>query len=298
MSIVLNYKCISKSIIEDKDFKRWISNIEIALSHYIKELNIKELRQFKESSFGIILEGSSNIGIIVMKLIPPQINRYQNEKRAYKLLSKKIMCPVIQFDDSINMILMKHCGKRIDSELVDEIIIKDFFLSVKENLLPFVHSDYSSSFPSYHDMLSKKMNNMMNNSIIEQHIRNAVTLYDRYFSMSPLFFLHGDLHYGNILILGDCIRAVDPIGYIAPEAFEYARFIGSELDKSMTCLSKYKTEEILSKWLVVFSTFCDNILEALYIDVAFRMHNTLIEFSSSYSFDRWLKIISFLERFL
>ena len=300
MSIALNYNCLCKNIIDDDNFRIWASNVDIGLSCYLKEFEIVEINQIMDSAFGILLEGKSNVGRIVCKLIPPQTGRYHNEKLSYQLLSKKFMCPVIRFDDTINMILMKHCGKRIEGELIDKKCLNNFFLTVKDNFLPLSSLHQYSSFSSYYSILVSKLHNPLNNTNdhIEHHIIQAVNMYNEYFSSTPLFLIHGDLHYGNILLLDDCIRAVDPIGYIAPEAFEYVRFIGSELDKNLNYSSTYPMSEILSRWLNFFNPYCYNILEALYIDLVFRMHNTIIETSSIYSIDRWLYIISYLERFL
>ena len=95
----------------------------------------------------------------------------------------------------------------------------------------------------------------------------------------------------TFLVLNNTIKAIDPIGYIAPYEIEYARYIGTELELLVdSCCEEY----VHSKWqdmLSFFGKLSPLIYDALFIDVVFRMHNATFEGVDDKLVSRCLKVL-------
>jgi hypothetical protein len=85
--------------------------------------------------------------------------------------------------------------------------------------------------------------------------------------------------------------AIDPIGYIAPKEFDIARYIGTELTDN-------NCDIILSMHNMInyFSSIVDEnkLKSALFIDIVFRLHNSLFENHNYKLTDKWLDILKIL----
>lgn len=86
----------------------------------------------------------------------------------------------------------------------------------------------------------------------------------------------------------DGICAIDPIGYIAPCEFDIARFIGTELTDICD-----DDEPDFNSFLGFFSDIVnpEKLKSALFIDMAFRLHNSIFENDSFELTDKWLGIL-------
>jgi hypothetical protein len=86
----------------------------------------------------------------------------------------------------------------------------------------------------------------------------------------------------------DKLVAIDPIGYIAPREFDIARYIGTELSDGDRDVSSSVLE-----MLDYFSPIADRekLKSALFIDIVFRLHNSLFENEDYILTDKWLKIL-------
>lgn len=127
------------------------------------------------------------------------------------------------------------------------------------------------------------------------YVKKAIELYKKNFSNSTKYIIHGDMHRHNLLVLKNTIKAIDPIGYIAPYEIEYARYIGTELELLVdSCCEEY----VHSKWqdmLSFFGKLSPLIYDALFIDVVFRMHNATFECDDDKLVNRWLKVLFCIE---
>jgi hypothetical protein len=86
--------------------------------------------------------------------------------------------------------------------------------------------------------------------------------------------------------------AIDPIGYIAPKEFDIARYIGTELtDNNCDIVSN------AYNMINYFSSIVDKnkLKSALFIDIVFRLHNSLFENHNYNLTDKWLHILDSLK---
>ena len=75
---------LSQLIKNNVGYDEWIENIKSNLLNLEDELEILEISQIQNSSFGLIFKAVSKLyGNIILKFIPPYINRYENEKKPY-----------------------------------------------------------------------------------------------------------------------------------------------------------------------------------------------------------------------
>lgn len=68
-------------------------------------------------------------------------------------------------------------------------------------------------------------------------INYSLDLFNRLLEVKEDCLLHGDLHHDNILSHGAGYKAIDPHGYIGPQAFE----VGASIRNPYDCLPKYRS---------------------------------------------------------
>ncbi|MDE5963964.1 MAG: hypothetical protein K2G65_01015, partial [Eubacterium sp.] len=93
----------------------------------------------------------------------------------------------------------------------------------------------------------------------------------------------------NIMSKNNQLVAIDPIGYIAPIEIDIARFIGTELtDGNGNITENYK------RLLEQFSSVADpeRLKKACFIDIVFRLHNSLFENENYDLTDKWLNVLN------
>ena len=87
---------------------------------------------------------------------------------------------------------------------------------------------------------------------------------------------------------GELITAIDPIGYIAPLELDIVRFIGTELTDTTEDVQKKKAE--LVEYFAPLSSK-ERIESLLFVDMVFRLHNSLFENDTFELTDKWLSIL-------
>lgn len=270
--------------------KTWSVLLEEKIQNLLKKWQITDYHLLKTSHFGIIFLASSiKYGNCVLKIIPPFINRYESEKNCYKKLSSSFMCELYDYDDDCAALLLK----QLDNHKI----------SVNSNL----HAFFELVIQSYHEMKpAKSMDDTLNDyekilfdkakethftyqkDKIMSYLCKAIDLFKKDFSNSPKYLIHGDMHRYNLMCCNKKIYAVDPIGYIAPYEFDIVRFIATEFTENEADIS-----ERFQSLLAFFSDIADadKLKSALFIDIVFRLHNSIFENDSFDLTDKWLNIL-------
>lgn len=270
--------------------KQWKKTIENEIPPLFKKWQITDYEVIKTSHFGIIFLASSvKYGDCVLKIIPPFINRYEQEKCCYKRLPSTFMCDLYDFDDTCSAILLQQLDSR---EISLDKDIHSFFegvISTYKELEP--SAEDNKKFHNYEHILFNKMNETdfdYKKSVIMDYVEKAAALYKKEFLNDKKYLIHGDMHRYNIMYDSGNIRAIDPIGYIAPCEFDIARFIGTELTDKCN-LNKPDFDGLISFFADIVSF--DKLKAALFIDIVFRLHNSIFENDSFELTDKWLKIL-------
>lgn len=276
------------------ELELWIKKIEIGLQIILLDLDGKIIRQDTCSSFGILIYIQSvRYGKCYLKFVPAMLERYDNEKKIYYTLHKSIMCELVKCYDEYNCLALLNCGNEIPEWSKAKEDVKLFFKKVYDHK---ICSSRNCLFHSYEELLMSKLDKLdCVQPRVAQSVRKAIEIYNDKFTNNKQYIIHGDMHRHNLLVLNNIIKAIDPIGYIAPFEIEYARYIGTELKMIIdTSIEK----DILSIWqdmLDYFSEFSPLISEALYVDVVFRMHNATFENDDDMLVNRWFKVLSYIE---
>lgn len=213
---------------------------------------------------GLLLCGYSDIFEfdVVIKIIPDFLNSFDIELKAYKLLSRSYMCPLIDYDPKDNVLILKKLnGKPFDFK-TEKDLIKRFFDNVYANLSICKNIEDNKS---YKDILINNINKIKNiNFDFENRSeleKNVIDIYENEFETKPQYLIHGDLHANNVLHDENDLKAIDPLGYVTSIDFTFVRFIFVELfyaneienyfDELLDFISSYTNKEDLLKALLI-----------------------------------------------
>ncbi len=270
--------------------KEWVETLKNEIPNLLKKWQIDEYKVIKTSHFGIIfIAHSIKYGKCVLKIIPPFIGRYEQECYCYRSLNASFMCELLDFDDSCCALLMEYC---YEADEPDEETIIAFFNRVMHGAVNKYSDVDASKFHNYSDILHEKLNENSfdyENEKIMDYVKKAVKLYDDTYSEQESVLIHGDLHSYNIMSKNNQLVAIDPIGYIAPIEIDAARFIGTVLTDGSGDIAK-NYYSLIDR----FSTVADSekLKKACFIDIVFRLHNSLFENENYTLTDKWLNVLN------
>ena len=94
------------------------------------------------------------------------------------------------------------------------------------------------------------------------------------FAASERCLIHGDAHAFNLLEEGDTCLMIDPLGYVAPYAFEWARYLGTAMKEKNLPADYFRG---IVQRLSGGNAPVEEVLRAFAIDTTLRACNTFIE---------------------
>ncbi len=293
-SILDNVDRLNKflSIYHPVEAREWKKELERSIPKMLKNWQITEYTLIKNSHFGIIfLAKSIQYGRCVIKIIPPFINRYIPERSCYRKINSRIMCELYDFDDSCSSILLERCKEADVRFNKDNSEILEFF----SNVMNGYASEEEDVFNNYERILKHKAletDFRYKKAEIMSYVNSAILLFDKTFSKSNRVLIHGDLHRYNIMSKNGKFCAIDPIGYLAPKEFDIARYIGTELTDT-----ECDKRELFYELIEYFTPICDRrkLISAVYVDMIFRLHNSLFENEDYVLTDKWLNVLKQLD---
>lgn len=246
------------------DVSKFLDKLPNVLDKYMNDLEIDKIGLLKGGRLGLIFSGYSKKyqKDLVLKFIPKFLNIFDIESNAYSRLSDSYMCPVYVNDLENNLIVMERLNNNETLKYKeDKASTEDFFDKVYSNLTVSNNKDpmhYLSILNKYYEG-AKDILDVPN---FEEMKKKSLERYEEYFKDADLYLIHGDLHSNNIMKNSDGYHAIDPLGYVAPKEFMFARFIITELFFT-ECSEKY-LDELISFISKYFDK--EKLLNALYID--------------------------------
>lgn len=290
-SILQNVKRL-KSYLEvnyPNEAEKWVDTLKDKIPNLLKKWQIESYSVIKNSHFGIIfIADSIKYGKCVLKIIPPFIDRYEGERSCYQNINSSYMCELYDYDDSCCSILLERCNDtelNIDSD--NNSVFKFFERVLNAHKTVYCEKD----FKNYQAILENKRNDTdfdYKKDIIMSYVRMAVDEYNKTFANEDLTLIHGDLHRYNIMGKNGDLVAIDPIGYIAPKEIDVVRYIATELSDNGGNIIE-NAEKMLDYFAPISSY--DKLKSALFIDIVFRLHNSLFENDNYDLTDKWLDIL-------
>lgn len=273
--------------------KNWTRRLKEEIPNLLKKWQITEYQVVKTSHFGIIfLANSINYGNCVLKIIPPFIDRYESERSCYQRLPATFMCELYDFDDTCSAILIHQMNEDLERFNSKDNTILNFF---KKTLESYKETELSQCDKAiFHDYSFILRNKLYENKFsyrkdeIIKLVEKANEIYDEVFLKEKLYLVHGDLHRYNIMKSDELVTAIDPIGYIAPIELDIARFIGTELTDAKDDRNKLR-DELVDYFSPLSSK--EKIEAMLFVDMVFRLHNSIFENDTFELTDKWLEVI-------
>lgn len=273
--------------------EQWAKTLKRSISKLLKNWQITQYRLIKSSHFGIIfLAKSVKYGKCVLKIIPPFIDRYVSERSCYQSINASFMCELYDYDDECCAILLERCTESdLDFEHTDKSELLNFFKKIINSSNIKVPGELLTEFKNYGEILNQKVNQNnfeYKNEIIMDLVRRAVKLYNDNFTDGDIALIHGDTHRYNIMARRGVLVAIDPIGYMAPKEVDIVRYIGTEL-----CDSDTDEAVNANDMLDLFSSVSNRqaLEKMLFIDIVFRLHNSLFENEDYIVTEKWLEVL-------
>lgn len=272
----------------------WLKEVYLFYIDLTKKISISSITINQKSRYGIIfIITDNNNNQFVIKVIPPFINRYIQEKTAYKCLSNKFMCKLIDYDDYNNVLILEKINLATPANYNDNVCLTEFFNKVFQNAVKFQENKHKV-FHKFYDELINKLNNCSNSTENEKKISKlllyAKNNYEVNFNKHNLYLIHGDLRPDNILKNNVNYYAIDPIGYIAPKVFECSRYIIDDVLLN----NNFSISDRLDLMFQYFSRWfnMEEIINATYIYCIFITFNSLYENENKNETNKLLTLIN------
>ncbi len=257
----------------------WLNALGSNTRYLFRRWEILDWKVIHDTHFGVVLSAdSARYGGCVIKIVPPFIGRFEQERDYYLVADPVCTCALLDYDNAASALLLERCEPfRASTEELREFFLRSQGIETEID-----------TFKDYETILRGKLDEPSDYraELIAEHVRRANRLYRETFSgEKPL--IHGDTHRFNLLRRDDGIAAVDPIGYYAPAEINATRFMGTELVERTTSY-----DELRALFDGIYEPL--RLTRAFYIDTVFRMHNTLTENTDHILCDRWLEILDAL----
>ena len=233
----------------------------------------------RDSRFGIILYGrSEQFGPVAMKIVPWFSPRLMGEVYCYRNLPYREMCPMHAVDEKLGAMLLKYvpaaknavpdCKEKAIAALYDQRRIA-------------TDAD-KAQVPYYEDVLAQVSANALGEiartgDVGYAHLALSIDRAEKAmtaFAGSERCLIHGDAHAFNLLEAEDGCLLIDPLGYVAPFAFEWARYLGTAMKKTALPAEEFRQ---MALRLSGGNLPLQEVLQAFAIDVTLRSCNTFSE---------------------
>ena len=233
----------------------------------------------RDSRFGTILYGrSETYGPVALKVVPWFSPRLQGEVYCYQHLPYRQMCPLYAVDKQLGAMLLKFVPPQHGAapEAKEQTLA-----ALWAQRRPATAED-EQRVPRYEDVLAEVSANALQEIARTAdpgyaHLALSIDRAEKAmaaFSGSERYLIHGDAHAYNILAEGDACLMIDPLGYVAPFAFEWARYLGTAIKENDMSPEAFRA---LTLRLTQQNLPLETALRAFAIDTTLRACNTFIE---------------------
>lgn len=233
----------------------------------------------RDSRFGTILYGQSEpYGRVAMKIVPWFSPRLQGEVYCYRHLPYKEMCPLYAVDEKLGAMLLKY----VPAATADSPAHKEATLAALYDQRRLATAEDEKHVCRYEQVLAEVSANALREIARTgdpgyAHLALSIDRAEKAmaaFAGHERYLIHGDAHAFNLLEEGTGCLLIDPLGYVAPFAFEWARYLGTAIkENDMSADELRALAERLSGGHAPLQT----VLHAFAIDTTLRACNTFIE---------------------
>ena len=233
----------------------------------------------RDSRFGTILYGrSEKYGPVAMKIVPWFSPRLMGEVYCYQHLPYKEMCPLYAVDEKLGAMLLKYVPamENSDPDRKEATIAALYAQRRLATALDTAH------VPHYEDVLAQVSANALQEIARTSdpgyaHLALSIDRAEKAmvaFAGSERCLIHGDAHAFNLLEEENGCLLIDPLGYVAPFAFEWARYLGTAMKEKPLPVETFRQ---MALRLSGGNAPMEEVLHAFAIDTTLRACNTFIE---------------------
>jgi len=257
----------------------WLETFEAEV-HRLEEMWGVTVKGYeRDSRFGTILYGhSETYGEVAVKIVPWFSPRLKGEVYCYQHLPYREMCPLYAVDDRLGAMLLKYVPSEENADPAK-----------KENALACLYAQRHPAtaedehhVPRYEAVLAEVADNALR--VIREtgdagYAHLAASIVRAKEAMSAFegeerCLIHGDAHAFNLLTEGDSCLMIDPLGYVAPFAFEWARYLGTAMKEKDIPQDDFRA---MALRLSGGNAPLETVTRAFAIDTTLRACNTFIE---------------------
>ena len=233
----------------------------------------------RDSRFGTILYGESEkYGKVAVKIVPWFSPRLKGEVYCYHHLPYREMCPLYAVDEKLGAMLLKYVPAAQSADP-----------ATKENAIAALYAQRKLAtaedrqhVPAYENVLAEVAANALSEigrtgDAGYAHLALSIERAEKAmaaFAGSERCLIHGDAHAFNLLEEDSSCLMIDPLGYVAPFAFEWARYLGTAMKEKPLPTDYFRS---LALRLTQGNAPLEEALRAFAIDTTLRACNTFIE---------------------
>lgn len=278
------HSCISEGTVSylTQQFPReapaWLEAFPDELKRICKKWSFTPEGHEPHSRFGAILYGTSaHCGRVAVKVVPWFSPRLKSEIFCYRQLPYREMCPLYDADEQLGAMLLRYVPA---SGRADVASRERVFRSLYEQRRPAAPNE--NALARYENVLTDVLSHARNivaaskdpllASFLPSIDRALAAMED--FRSCERYLIHGDAHEYNMLVEdGGCVL-IDPLGYVAPIEFEFARYLGTAMKEHP--LTNAEMNALVSR-ILPEEVNRARAMTAFAIDTTLRGCNTFIE---------------------
>ena len=257
----------------------WLASFDGEVRRLEKMWGVTVEGHERDSRFGIILYGrSEKYGPVAMKIVPWFSPRLMGEVYCYQHLPYKEMCPLYAVDEKLGAMLLKYVPAAESSDPA----AKEAAIAALYPQRRLATDEDAAHVPHYEDVLAQVSANALREIARTgdpgyAHLALSIDRAEKAmasFAASERCLIHGDAHAFNLLEEDGGCLLIDPLGYVAPFAFEWARYLGSAMKEKNLPADYFRR---MALGLSGGNAPLEETLRAFAIDVTLRACNTFIE---------------------
>ncbi len=258
---------------------QWLETFEDEVARLSRMWGVKVEGYERDSRFGTILYGESeNYGRVAVKIVPWFSPRLKGETYCYRHLSYREMCPLYAVDEQLGAMLLKYVPVTATADPAR----KEAAIAALYDQRCLATEEDARHVPHYEDVLAE-VSAVALGEIARTgdpgyaHLAASIDRAEKAmaaFKGAERYLIHGDAHAFNLLEEGDSCLMIDPLGYVAPFAFEWARYLGTAMKFDEWPAADFAA---LVRRLTRGHLPMEEALRAFAIDTTLRACNTFIE---------------------
>lgn len=243
--------CYDKNVVLE-----WQGKVIKDMNRLLEKYNIISFEINPDSYMGIVAKCiDKNNHEKYIKIIPPMLERYDFETKTLKNLPEKVRCKIYEINPDSNSIVMEKINPGTKAEFYqNKTLYKKLFNDLSNRKTEKIDLSTFLTFSEVVERDYKKYKKVLpRNDIAENLYLKFQEVYSEVEKIGPKILLHGDVYKNNALLSDNCIKIIDPLGFVAPFIMELVSICAYEMFYNEEKTNK----EILNDFKDFFNEFTD-----------------------------------------